>query len=84
MLNKGGHRGGAFLSYFKDLFSAGENLDVAACVEVLDSKVTPAMNQQLLSKFTIGDSQPNVIPQGTRARWLLCLLLPTQLVHDIP
>jgi hypothetical protein len=53
MLNKGGHRGGAFLSYFKDLFSAGENLDVAACVEVLDSKVTPAMNQQLLSKFTI-------------------------------
>lgn len=41
-----------FVQYFKDLFTAGENLDVGTCTRVLEPKVTPRMNQQLLATFT--------------------------------
>jgi len=44
---------GDLLSYFSELFTKGENLEVTACVEVLEGKVTLEMNKQLLSEFTI-------------------------------
>jgi hypothetical protein len=43
----------AFVDYFSDLFKAGESLEVEACVEVLERKVTAAINQKLLAEFTI-------------------------------
>jgi len=43
----------AFVGYFSDLFKAGENLEVEACVDALDQKVTPEMNRRLLAEFTV-------------------------------
>ncbi|XP_062145289.1 uncharacterized protein LOC133852538 [Alnus glutinosa] len=43
----------AFVDYFSNLFKAEESLEVEACVEVLERKVTVAMNQKLLAEFTI-------------------------------
>ncbi len=34
----------AFVSYFQELFTFGENLEVEACIEALNSKVTGSMN----------------------------------------
>jgi hypothetical protein len=33
-----------FVSYYKELFTVGEELDVEACIGALDRKVTPMMN----------------------------------------
>jgi hypothetical protein len=44
---------GDLLSYFSELFTKGENLEVTACVELLATKVTLEMNKQFLSEFTI-------------------------------
>jgi hypothetical protein len=43
----------AFTRYFTDLFKGGDNLDVASCVNALDSKVTEDMNNQLLTEITL-------------------------------
>jgi len=43
----------AFVDYFSNLFKSEESLEVEACVEVLERKVTVAMNQKLLAEFTI-------------------------------
>jgi len=43
----------AFISYFQDLFTAGDNLMVTASIAALDRKVTEAMNQKMLEPFTV-------------------------------
>jgi len=45
----------AFVSYFQELFTGGANLEVAACTEVLECKVTEDMNQKLLAEFTLDE-----------------------------
>jgi hypothetical protein len=42
----------AFVSYFKELFSAGDNVDVDTCISSLECWVTPDMNSRLLLPFT--------------------------------
>jgi len=43
---------GAFVSYFKELFSAGDYVEIDTCIGSLESKVTPEMNSRLLLPFT--------------------------------
>jgi hypothetical protein len=43
----------AFVQYYQELFTKREELEVAACVEALDRKVTRVMNQRLLAEFSI-------------------------------
>lgn len=42
----------AFVSYFKELFSASDNVDVDTCISSLECRVTPDMNSRLLLLFT--------------------------------
>jgi len=46
---------GAFIAYFEDPFKAGEALEVDACIQHVERKVTPGMNQRLLAEFTFED-----------------------------
>jgi hypothetical protein len=43
----------AFVDYFSDLFKAGESLEVEACVEVLERKVTAAINQLCTLRYVL-------------------------------
>jgi hypothetical protein len=45
----------AFVSYFRTLFTAGENLEVEASTGVVQRRVTQAMNNRLLAEFTMED-----------------------------
>jgi hypothetical protein len=42
----------AFVSYFKELFSAGDHVAVDPCIRALECKVTPEMNSRLLLPYT--------------------------------
>jgi hypothetical protein len=44
--------GAAFGRFFQQLFSAGEAGDMSGCVDVLENRVTDAMNATLLKEFT--------------------------------
>jgi hypothetical protein len=43
---------GAFVSYFKELFTTSDHVDVEACINSLECRVTPDMNSRLLLPFT--------------------------------
>jgi Mg/Co/Ni transporter MgtE len=45
----------AFVGYFHSIFTAGDNLRVAACIRHVEWKVTPSMNNELLAEFTMED-----------------------------
>jgi hypothetical protein len=42
----------AFVSYFKEVFSAGDHVEVEPCIRALECKVSPEMNSRLLFPFT--------------------------------
>jgi hypothetical protein len=42
----------AFVSYFKELFTSSDHVDVEACISSLECRVTPDMNSRLLLPFT--------------------------------
>jgi hypothetical protein len=42
----------AFLDYYHSLFSSSDPTGVEECLDVLQEKVTPEMNEQLTSRFT--------------------------------
>jgi hypothetical protein len=46
---------GAFVSYFRTLFMAGENLEVEASTGAVQRRVTHAMNNRLLAEFAMED-----------------------------
>jgi hypothetical protein len=43
----------AFVSYYKELFTVGEELEAEACIGALDRKVTLEMSLKLLTEFSI-------------------------------
>jgi hypothetical protein len=45
----------ASVSYFQELFTSGTNLEVSACTEALDCKVTESKNQKLVAAFTMDE-----------------------------
>lgn len=45
----------AFITYYQELFTTGETLEVEECIRSVERKVTPSMNQRLLAEFAIKD-----------------------------